>query len=170
MKSDIEKALSPLVGLPLWSAIRSLDLESFQFGARKKTTDRKGKEIEVGEYAVHTQCSWRIAGPSGIAVASGDRLVPRGNPDVIPDDFDCNQPGVTLCDERIETLLRERGESLVVERLEVGEFGSFSLSMRGGFKLDVFPDASTTEYWRLFQPRTGEHHFVVSATGIDDRR
>jgi hypothetical protein len=101
MKAKIAEALAALVGQPLWAAGRTLDLEWFHFGGRRKVDGRGGGKIEVGDYAIHTQCAWRIAGPDGVIVASKDRFTPRGNPDEIPEDFDCNQPGVTLCDERM---------------------------------------------------------------------
>jgi hypothetical protein len=169
MKSDIEGALAPLVGLPLWSAGRSLDLEWFHFGSRRKVRDRGGKEIEVGDFAIHTQCAWRIIGPDGIAVASRDRFTPRGSPDEIPEDFDCSQPGTTLCDERMEALLERQGESLFVEHVVVGDWGSFTLALRGDFKLEIFPDDSSRgEHWRLFKPRVEQHHFVVTGSGIQE--
>ena len=168
MKLAIEEALAPLVGLPLWSAGRTLDLEWFHFGGRRKDS-RGGQEIEVGDYAIHTQCSWRIAGPHGIAVAFRDRFAPRGNPDEIPEDFDCNQPAVTLCDERMEALFGQQGASLVVEGVVVGECGCFSLVLKGGFSLDIFPDdSSNREHWRLFRPRIEQPHFVVTGSGIEE--
>jgi hypothetical protein len=45
MKAAVEEALAPLVGLPLWAGGRSLDLEWFQFGARKTV---KGFRSAVG--------------------------------------------------------------------------------------------------------------------------
>ena len=123
----------------------------------------------MGEYAIHTQCAWRITGPDGIAVAFSDRFTPRGNPDEIPEDLDCNQRGLTLGDERMETLLAHRGESLVVERVVAGKWGSFSLSLKDGFSLDIFPnDSWNRERWRWFRPRIGERHFVVAGSGIED--
>jgi hypothetical protein len=169
MKAAVEEALAPLVGLPLWAGGRSLDLEWFQFGARKTVKGFRSVEKEVGEFAIHTQCAWRIAGPQGIIVASGDRLKPRGNPENVPDDFDPNEPGATLCDERMDAFFTQQGEeSLVVERVIVGEWGDFSLGLKGGFTLSVFPDdAQAEEHWRVFRPYDDSRHFVLRGSGTE---
>jgi hypothetical protein len=169
MKTVIEEALAPLVGLPLWAGGRSLDLEWFQFGGRHKVKVFRGVEEEVGEFAVHTQCAWRIAGPQAIIVASRDRLKPRGNLGDVSDEFDPNEPGATLCDERMDALFAQPGaDSLVVERIIVGEWGDFSLRLRGGFTLDVFPDDSLAEeHWRVFRPYNDSRHFVLKGSGIE---
>jgi len=61
MKEQIEKALQVLVGLPLWEAGRVVDLEWFEFGARRTVLEKdgrnRGKSREVGEYALHAQCA-----------------------------------------------------------------------------------------------------------------
>jgi len=163
-KAEVEAVLRVLLGLPLWAAGRLLDLEWFEFGARHVGKDHRGRAREVGEYALHTQCSWRIAGPEGIVVGSRDRFRPRGNPEEVPEDFDCNKTGETLCDERTEAFFSGPcKDSLIVEEIVVGDWGAFSLSLGGGFALDVFPDDSLDdENWRFFQPYCETPHFVLA--------
>jgi hypothetical protein len=60
MRDEIENELSVLVGLPLMDAGRAADLEWFHFGQPHTIVDRKGKPKEVGDYALHIQCGWRI--------------------------------------------------------------------------------------------------------------
>jgi hypothetical protein len=169
MKEKIEGALAVLVGLPLWSAGRVADLEWFQFGARHTVKGFRGDEKEVGEYALHTQCPWRITGPHGIVVAFLDRFTPRGNPEKVGDDFDPNQPGTTLCDERMDAFFAQQGKtSLVAEQIKVGDWGTFSLALMGGFSLDVFPDDSlSNEHWRFFRPYLEIPHLVVTGSGTE---
>jgi hypothetical protein len=167
-KAQIESVLSALVGLPLWSAGRFLDLEMFEFGPRHLVRDHRGNEREGGEYALHTQCAWRITGPQGIVAGSRDRFRPRGNPAEVPDDFDCNVSGTTLCDQRVDALFAQHSQnSLLVEQVKVGEWGAFSLALNGGISLDVFPDSTIDEHWRLCRYLENPH-FVVTGSGIED--
>jgi hypothetical protein len=73
---QIEAALSPLIGLPLWESHRAANLQMFDFGqARTRTIQlgpRKGTLAEVREYSLHIQCAWRARGPEGIVVGSND--------------------------------------------------------------------------------------------------
>jgi hypothetical protein len=116
----------------------------------------------VGRYALHIQCAWRITDPSGVVVGSGDRMTPRGNPDDVPEGFTWNAPGSTLCDEKIEQLLRTRAAApLIVEALEPGHHGAFRLALSSSLALEVFPDCSTDEQWRFFEngdDSNSDHH------------
>src|SRR5512138_3471413 len=105
MKNRIEEALRVLVGLPMWSAGRAGNLEWFEFGARRIVIEQHGKhrgeQKEVGEYALHVQCTWRITHQNGIVVGSHDRYYPRGErPFQDSQDFEWDQPGANRCDER----------------------------------------------------------------------
>jgi hypothetical protein len=167
----LEAALAALVGLPLWSSNRSVDLQVFHFGAKRTVTRRTGGTAEVGELALHVQCAWRIRGPRGIVVASGDRCLrpgddPLANPD---DDWDWCAPGANRCDARLRDWLDER--SYDVERANADPTGGIVLAFAGGFALDVFPDDSLdgeySERWRLFRPDDLDSHFVVSGGGLE---
>lgn len=168
--SRLEAALAPLVGLPLWTSHRAADLQTFQFGDKRTVTSnfgpRKGHESEVGEYALHVQCAWRIRGPNGIVAASQDRFYKAGS----EDDRDWSAAGTNRRDERVREWLSAR--SYNVERISADSTGGIVLSFAGGFALDVFPDNSLdgeySERWRLLRPRDLSSHFVVSGSGIDD--
>src|SRR5687768_14528826 len=92
------EALSSLVALPLWRATRAMNMEMFTFGERRKQLNRKREEVEVGEYALHIQCPWRIVGPDGIAVASEDRNHPE---DENSDWEEFDPDGRSLCEARM---------------------------------------------------------------------
>lgn len=169
MKEEIEKALQCLLGLPLWRASRASDLQSFQFGDRRIFSTRRGGIKEVGEYALHVLCAWRIAGKYGIVVASRDRYYPAGNPDEFPPDFEWDCPGANRGDERVAALFSENVNfPLTVEAIQADSAGSIYLTLSGGYKLEVFPDDSLPgEHWRLFQPSTETEHFVITGLGIE---
>lgn len=60
MQERAEQILRQLEGKPLCNAGRNINLVWFHFGAKHIVHDSKGIPIEVGDYALHIQCSWRI--------------------------------------------------------------------------------------------------------------
>ena len=172
VKKSIERALSVLIGLPLIGADRALDLEMFHFGKAHTISTRRGGEKEIGEYALHVQCAWRIAGPHGIIVASQDRNYPGDGSYDVPDDFDWTLPG-NRCDTCLKAFLKENApRSTVVKLVEADSIGGAKLVLVDGFTLEVFPDSSfaddASEHWRFFQTLGEGNHFVVTGYGIQE--
>jgi hypothetical protein len=102
VKERVEEALTPLIGMPLWGAHRAADLQVLKFGKRHLVPQRD-KMVEVGEYALHLQCAWRIAGRDRIVVGSRDVYIPPGNPEDVPSDFDWEK--ANLRDDQLDNLL-----------------------------------------------------------------
>jgi hypothetical protein len=75
MKEQIRRALDSLIGTALWSSGRAADLEWFQFGERRTVTTG-GRTKEVGEYALHVQCGWRIRRGDQVVVGGRDLYYP----------------------------------------------------------------------------------------------
>lgn len=167
----LEVALARLVGLPLRTAHRALDMQIFRFGEpRTRTTQfgpRKGETAEVCEYSLHLQCTWRIRGDAGIVVASSDlRYVAGPDPYDIADDWDGKD---SRRDVRLRTWLE--GAEFMVEHVSADSVGGFTMLFAGGLGLDVFPDHSLdgeySEHWRLVRTLdAASEHFVVSGDGI----
>ena len=119
MKGAIERTLAPLVGLPMWAGGRAADMTMFSFGDRWRVRNRHGEMVEVGEYALHVQCAWRLVGASRIIVASRDYFYPAGDPDDEPPNFDHDQPGANRREERMKAFFGERGTEVpVVQRMK----------------------------------------------------
>lgn len=156
------EALQPLIGLPMWAGGRTVNLVWLQFGSKRIVEDRTG-EKEVGEFALHLQCFWRIYDKKTILVASGDRFYPKGDPDDEAEDFDWTLPGANRCDEKLDLLFHSsKLPYLVVRSIRTDRHGGFSLGFHSSIRLDVFPDDTVSnEKWRLFRPYSGEAHFVV---------
>lgn len=168
MREHVEKALAVLVGKPLWMCRRAADMAMFQFGAHVKTRDFFGKASEVGEYALHVQCAWRISKGNVISVGSRDLYYPANYQDEsqeYPADFDWDREP-NRRDKLLRLLFADGTREFIVERIEVGAAGAFRAAFSDGFSLEVFPDNSFKgEHWRLLNPEKDEPQFVM--TGIE---
>jgi hypothetical protein len=166
MKNEVEQALGPLVSLPLWALGRSVDLAWFEFGSRRSVKGSKGIEKEVGDYALHVQCAWRITHSEKVIIGCGDIFsVPQESTEPIPGDFDW-QKGNRF-DRIAADLLQNESLTLVVLSVNASDAGSFSIGLQDGYNLEVFPDHSESgEHWRFFKPYTAEPHFVFSGRGF----
>jgi hypothetical protein len=172
MQDMIEQALGPLVGRPLWDAGRAGAMLWLQLGDRRvRPADQRGAR-EVGEFALHVSCAWRLIGPEGIHAASGDMFTPA-DPDADPGSFSWDEPGANWCDVQLRAFIATAASAPVtVQSVSADDLGSLRLFLSGGYVLDVFPDSShsphvETEFWRLLQPTTSARHFVVGSAGID---
>jgi hypothetical protein len=94
----VRKTLTTLVGLPLWAAGRAFTLEWFQFGDRITVQNHRGEPKEVGTYALHVDCAWRLIGPKGIIVGSRDKYYSAVDPENQPEDFNWDVQGANRCD------------------------------------------------------------------------
>ena len=169
MKERIQEALAVLIGQPLWSSGRAADLEWFQFGGRRTVKDSRGEEREVGDYALHVQCAWRIRCGNQVVVASRDLYYPPEESEDRPENFNWDVQGSNRRDKRIAELFQNETREFSVQKVEAGEAGTFTIVFDQGYALDVFPDDSLSgEYWRFFKPYRGEQHFVVTGSGMQD--
>lgn len=152
--SEIEQRLGPLIGRSLWKAHRSLDLHAFHFGERLLRRRRDGERAEVGRFALHVQCAWRLVANGGVFVGSRDR-------------FELDETWVIACDQKLERLVQLHRDSVAIAAVSATLAGAFQLAFDNGDLLQVFPDGSAGESWRLVENRPGgvSEHFVVT---VDD--
>jgi len=169
MKAQIENATAVLVGKPLWKCTRAADLASFQFGARNKVPGFRNTTKEVGEFALHVQCAWRIVRKDRVIVGSRDLYFPADYSDdeEIPPEFDWDRDP-NLRDKQLQSLFDNDSLEFTVLGVETGAAGSLRIALSGGLFLDILPyDSLLHEHWRLFDPRTDSSHFVVTGGGIE---
>ena len=163
LNAQVESALSVLVGRSLWSSGRAADLEWFQFGQRRRVKNYRGESKEVGEYALHVQCPWRIRQTNRVVVGSHDLCYPANASGARPEGFDWQPQGSNKRDERIGELFQGETRQFMVREITVGQAGSFAVLLDEGYALEVFPtDSSVDEHWRIFKPYTEGPHFVVT--------
>lgn len=167
---QLKEAVLLLVGKSLWACGRAADMATFAFGQRRRAPDRHGGEREVGEYALHVQCAWRITRNDQVVVGSRDLYYPADYDDVnegMPPEFDWERDP-NRRDKLLVSLFKNGTRKFNVKEVAVGSAGSLHIELDDGYCLDVFPDDSLDhERWRLFRPGVDEPHLVVTATGIE---
>ncbi len=168
MNSEIRHAIAKLEGKALWRASRTLDMAKFDFGARRSRTDSDGAAGEVGEFALHIQCPWRITRQGKVIVGSGDLYYPANHryDENVPDEFDWERT-TTLRDQLLDVLFEGGKRQFIVQKVEAGDAGGLQIVLSEALCLDVLPcDSLPREHWRLFEPDNFESHFVVSGQGV----
>ena len=163
-REEIERATAPLVGKALWGCARAVNMVMFDFGERRQSVTFKGTPREVGEYALHVSCRWRIVRKDRVVVGSRDISYPAGysDGDEIPEEFDWDRDR-SLLDGLLDLFFEGDAKAYPVRSVEVGLAGGLRIVLSDDFCLELFPDNSEPcEHWRLFIPDAHQPHFVVS--------
>jgi hypothetical protein len=143
-------------------------LEWFQFGQRRTVKSALGGAKQVGEYALHVQCAWRIRHKGQVIVGSRDLYYPPEEGVDRPADFDWDVQGANRRDKCIGQLFQTETRQFLVLEVEVGEAGSFTIILADDYALDVFPDDSLSgEHWRIFKPYAEEPRFIVTGHAVE---
>jgi hypothetical protein len=164
----ITAQLQVLVGQPVGDCWRAADMIVFEFGPRRRITNRRGEEIEVGDVRLHIQCPWRLVSPSSLHFGRADVFVPVpvfAAPG--PRTAEAADGGTIDGETRLDRLRRVWNDRHVDAGLRVetacgDPYAGFRLEFTGGWALETFPTtaASSCEQWRLL--RADGAHFVVS--------
>jgi hypothetical protein len=126
-------------------------MEYFDLGKRVTTKNRRGEVVEIGEYNLHVDCTWRVIGPRGIVVGVEDFGYP-------PDSSLWEKWNLKKDPSRGDTLLqawlkKHEKNLLVITSIEADAIGGFRLFLAHGFTLDVLPTRSKGEHWRFLIDR-----------------
>jgi hypothetical protein len=121
VEGEMEKALTELIGKRMWTCRRAADIATFQFGQRKHAMDYYDRSTEVGEYALHVQCAWRIVSADTVTVGSRDLYYPAQyvESESIPEDFDWDRDP-NRRDSLVHKLFENGKKEFMVRRVEVG--------------------------------------------------
>src|SRR5688500_11983802 len=139
MKTEIDTALAPLVGLSLLGAGRRGGLLQLQFGGRNDAPSGRNGAGGAGRYTLHVSCSWRLASADGILTGSGDYFTPAGA-DADPDGFDWEEPGGNWCDVRLNAFMTAVAlEPPRVTAAVADSVGGVALHLAGDLTFVVFP-------------------------------
>jgi hypothetical protein len=163
MKSEIEAALSVLIGRSLVASSRVGDIETFHFG---------GQPVG-GAFALQVRCPWRLTSAGTIVAGYDDVRYPKGNPSADPPGFRWETEGANRRDERLQSFFDDHQTTPpAVTSLEADDLGSLRLTLDQDVRLELFPDDSLddvtdSERWRFFRPDADGPHFLVTGGGCD---
>lgn len=142
--------LQVLIGLPLRVARRACDMRGFHFGQINR---------DMGEYALHLLCSWRIEGPDEIITGHRDLWSPKRDEDWDDDwDYEVNENlqdwkiGQLLTDRENKSFYNHSDDKLIVESVDIHAFGDLVISLKGGYRIVTFLNHSRGESWLFFAP------------------
>lgn len=167
---EFAPSLDVLAGLQLSLAHHAGNMRGFHFG---KIVRKNGKN--VGAYALHIQCPWRIESETAIVTGSQDWYVFAGEAEGVREDPDSWDPacGGSLQESRLRALfgcpidqdrtITNRTDKLFVTGVEQEAHGGCRIVLDGRLCIVLFPCASEGEYWRLFRVGDVTRHLVVSA-------
>jgi hypothetical protein len=148
LRERVTKHLARILGKPLWGGGRAADLLWLQFGDRHLAPAIRGGARELGEYALHVQCAWRISCAQGIASAS----------DLTPE---------SRIGESLSVFVSSYCTALV-QSIDADERGGFSIRLAGGCIVQVLPEGEAEEQWRLFSPGREGPHVVLVGTEVSE--
>lgn len=150
-----ERALAPLVGLPLRGSAR----------------EENALYLDFGPYSLQVLCAWRLTSGGEVVAGSGDLFTPA-DPDADPETFDWLEAGSTWWDVRMRAFHTERDAAPpVVRSLRVDGCLGLALDFEDGARLDVFPHSArapqvVTEFWRLTSEAPGAPAAVADTEGF----
>ena len=159
MKNKIENKLGCLTNQNMSKIGRASTTVWIQFGQLKRVKTYKGSFKEVGKYALHIQCPWRlINSESKIIIGSGDIFIPKDknlNDDTFIDEFNA----------LFDVIAKDIPDKIIVNKVEADETGSVKIKFKNAWELLILVDTSYNdeyyENWRFFEPGTQKDHFVI---------
>jgi len=174
---QIARAFGPVYGMKLSIARNAGSMKNFQFGTIMPHPTGKGT---IGQYALHVQCpwrfvlaqfAWRLPTRNLFVTGSGDWWEPAERPEDFDwDDWNDHRRTPSLREKALAEFFTHYDEAtkswinvsdqLVVQQVESDDYGGIDIYLTGDYRLQVFPDGSSNEQWRLFQPGTETPHVV----------
>lgn len=181
IKSEIERALSVLIGQRVLGFTRAADMLTFQIGPEivetipsrftKRNPERLAAWFREGrrrpKYAIHVQTAWNFRDAEHIIVGSNDFYNPIVKMTYEEESNWEWSDGKNLFDKASAELgSLFKNQIIVVEGIESDIYGGISLYLSNGFILQIFIHSTEKrEFWRFFElsenPNNDLPHFVV---------
>jgi hypothetical protein len=176
MKAEIDRAVAPLVGLPLWgpgreSNMLTLHIGDRQPGDRLPAPTRAEPAREAGGYTLRVYCAWRLTRGDAVVAGSADLFTPA-DPDEDLETFDYEAPGATWWDVRWRAYVDGAASAPTVMSAAGDAFGGLRLVLSDGAALEVFPNSAPaehfeTEFWSLARGGAAAPVVTVGTTGVE---
>ncbi len=157
VKQETETVLKPLIGQPI-SDMWRMYFQAFEIGVQKPCKNRKGQDITRADLSLHVACNWDITC--------------NNEPIVGSQDFG---PWPERHDEHAKPFYNILGKpELTIKCIRADNSGSLWLQTTCGYTLHIATDPPDTpqdpdndsEQWRFLPENQDEHHFVITASGI----
>ncbi len=166
----IESELQVVLGQPLSGCWRAADLQVFEFGPIKKSTNRRGEDVLGSELRLHVQCRWRLV--DGVRIIFGrDDLFRPANETTPIQDFDWDKEDSVLDAVQRRWFDDHRDAPVKVVQVTGDAYGGCRIDLEDQLTLELFPcDSGRGEYsehWRFLGHRSDGSHFVVTGYGIE---
>ena len=151
-----ERALAPLVGLPLRGSAR----------------EENALYLDFGTHTLQVLCAWRLTSGGALVAGSGDLFTPA-DPDADVETFDWLEAGSTWWDLRMRTFHNERESAPpAVRAVRVDRCLGVRVDFADGSALEIFPNSSAaphlvTELWRLTPDERGAPAWVADTDGLE---
>jgi hypothetical protein len=153
---EAERALAPLVGLPLRGSAR----------------EENALYLDFGTHTLQVLCAWRLTSGGEVVAGSGDLYTPA-DPDADVETFDWQEAGSTWWDVRMRAFHNERESAPpVVRAVRIDRCLGVRVELADGSALEVFPNSSAaahvvTELWRLTPDERGAPTLVAHTDGLE---
>jgi L-threonylcarbamoyladenylate synthase len=163
--AEVQATLDRLIGMPLNSSNRAVDMEMFDFGKVQPQEDRRGREYLGGDTALHVQAFWRIVHGDRIVVGYRDLWDPPSGGS--REGFDPSEGHRSHRDELLEAWFADRSTPRIVVAAMAQPSGDLRIDLDDGSALEILPMsvADEDEFWRLFD--RGGPHVVVGGSGME---
>lgn len=163
IKNLVEITLRKLVGQPLTCAAQAAAMLTLQFGVLRQYKTPLGRTGESGDWSLHVQCPWRVVNLNGIYTGSTDywQKSEDDESDVLGETW--NPALGNLRAKRMSSWVENgRKSPPKVKSVQSDYLAGFRLNFDDEFALEVFPDSSVDEDWRLLDRVDGEHFVIVA--------
>jgi hypothetical protein len=168
LTDQINKILLDLIGLPLTRTTRAANMECLKFGTVYRA-DKDGKDYNVGEFALHLQCPWRMTNENEIIVGSNDLYEQADEQAEYDENFNWEKLNSNLRDVKLDKFINENKLSIISATAD--KFGGLDIGFDKNVKLTVFPNISSkadNEYWRIIDFRDEKSkHLESRSTGFE---
>jgi hypothetical protein len=170
LKVAIERALQPLLGLPLsdmWRISR-FGLQRVEFGEQRASQNRRGEAVAYGSCFLHVACAWRIV-TAGAIVIGADDYNGRQRHEPFPSRLDPDNSELDAFAQRTSAFFDSlHNNPPVVEAIEADPIGSVRFFLSEAGRLEILPlESGPEEHWRLLYRDKRKRQFVVTGQGIE---
>lgn len=168
MMEKIDKILQDLIGLPLTHTTRAANMECLKFGTVYRI-EKDGEKYNIGEFALHLQCPWRLTNEKEIIVGSSDLYQRADESTKYEDDYDYLKFNANLRDVKLDKFINDK--SIKVISAKADKFGGLEICFDNNTILTTFPDLASkadNEIWRLIDFRNeNSKHLESWTTGYE---